>query len=383
MKTAVWQMTGEAGARRAEPLEETSAGKEDATVSVSFHADGIPPALAAEMDALWQNLFASSAMLRTHGPARPSVYVARRGAVPSAILAFDMHGATLRVLSEQIAVDHAEITRFAREAFRAYPQVRSIQFRAVQTDVARLPFPLQAFPFTNDVVLPLPETAEFYLNCLGKSTRDNIKRYLKLLRRDFPSLTFDVQERSGIDEATFRAIVAFNHERMRGKNKVSGLTDAESSRLLALARDIGMTAVVRIDGRVCAGTVCYRVGDNLFMRIIAHDSRYDSHRLGLLCCYLTICECIRRGGRNYHFLWGAETYKVRLMGQHRSFDTVVLYRNRMAWLRDAPAVARNALRAGVRRVKTWLLDPANAQHPAARAVHALRATLRGSRAGRT
>ena len=53
------------------------------------------------------------------------------------------------------------------------------------------------------------------------------------------------------------------------------------------------------------------------MHVIAHDPGFDQARLGLLCCYLSICESIRRGMREYHLLSGRYDYKRRLRGQQR------------------------------------------------------------------
>jgi hypothetical protein len=354
-----------------------AASVEHNELQVSLHTDGLPSGVASEMDWLYQNLFSSSAMFRTHGPASGvQTYVVRRAGQAVTILAFRIEGARVHVMNEQIALSGEEIERFARFIFEQLPRIRGIVFKAVQTSRKEFTFPHQRFGFTNDIVLALPATPEAYLDGLGKSTRDNIKRYLKLCKRDFPSFTFESLDGWDTPEDTLRAIVAFNHERMAGKSKVSGLTDAESTRLIALARTCGMVSTVRIEGRVCAGTICYRVGDNFFMRVIAHDSRHDNHRLGLLCCYLTICECIRRNGRHYHFLWGREEYKYRLLGQQRDFDTLTLYRSRLAYLRDGVAIARKGFRARVAAAKRWLLDPANEGRAAARFARMAKERLR-------
>ncbi|MDB5824329.1 MAG: family N-acetyltransferase [Herminiimonas sp.] len=347
-------------------------------LQVTLHTDGLPPGAATEMDWLYQNLFSSSAMFRTHGPASGvQTYVVRRGGHAVTILAFRIDGVRVHVMNEQISLSGEEIERFAEFVFQKFSQIRSIVFKAVQTLRTEFTFPHQRYGFTNDIVLTLPTTSEAYLDSLGKSTRDNIKRYLKLCKRDFPTFSFESVDGWNTPEESLRAIVAFNHERMAGKSKVSGLTDAESARLIALARTCGLVSTVRIDGRICAGTICYRVGDNFFMRVIAHDSCYDTHRLGLLCCYLTICECIRRNARHYHFLWGREEYKYRLLGQQRDFDTITLYRSRVAYLRDGVAVAKKGLRARVAAAKLWLLDPANEGRAAARFARMAKERLRG------
>jgi hypothetical protein len=366
------------GSRGAPLRQETpAASAAGSDLQTTLHTQGMPVGVATEMDWLYQNLFSSSAMFRTHGPASGvQTYVVRRAGHAITILAFRIDGDRVHVMNEQLTLGGEEIERFSRFIFAQFPLVQSIGFKAVQTARKEFSFPHQRYGFTNDIVATLPATPEAYLDSIGKSTRDNIKRYLKLCKRDFPSFTFTSQDGWNTPEATLRAIIAFNHERMAGKSKVSGLTDAESARLIALARSCGMVSTVSIDGRICAGTICYRVGDNFFMRVIAHDSRYDTHRLGLLCCYLTICECIRRNGRQYHFLWGREEYKYRLLGLQRDFDTIMLYRSRLAYLRDGVAIAKKAFGAQVAAVKLWLLDPANEGRAATRFARLVKERLR-------
>lgn len=102
-----------------------------------------------------------------------------------------------------------------------------------------------------------------------------------------------------------------------------------------------MLSLLRLDGRICAGTINFRAGDNYFLEVIAHDPAYNDYRLGTLCCYLTICECIAREGKEYHFLWGAHDYKFRLLGVQRELDHLTIYRSRRHALLYPRTVWRN------------------------------------------
>src|SRR5207245_3753907 len=122
----------------------------------------------------------------------------------------------------------------------------------------------------------------------------------------------------------------------------------------------GLVGVATVDGRVCAGVICSRSAANYFMHVIAHDPTYDEYRLGKLCCYLTICECINRGGKEFHFLWGRYEYKYRLLGVQRDLDHLTVYRSRAQFLLNGNLVLKNAYKGYGRQAKRWLLDPKRA-----------------------
>lgn len=327
--------------------------------AIAFFEDNLPPALEEEMTQLYANLFSSPTKFRIYGQLlKTSTYMVHVDGRATAIFLLHHEGNTIHVLNEQITIPQAEIVRFAQYLFARYRSVSRIRFKAIDTQLDRFPYPFQRTYFTNDVVLTLPDSVPAYLESLGKSTRDNIKRYLKLLKRDFPSHSFEVYDRNDGGDELFQAIIGFNHARMKGKNKISGITTAEAERLHALVRHCGMLCAIVIDGRVCAGTICYRFGDNYFMRVIAHDSVYSDYRLGLLCCYLTIAECILRGGKHYHFLWGLEEYKYRFLGQHRNFDTLTIYRSRFRYAANMIPILKTEAKALITALKLWLLDPA-------------------------
>jgi hypothetical protein len=335
--------------------------------TIAYYENDIPPFVEAEMERLYQNLFSSVAMVRAYGgTAGVSTYVAHRRGRVAAILLLRHEKSRIVVLNEQIGLDQEEIGRFVRYMFERFHSAHAVFFSAIAARVDRLGFPCHQARFTNDIVLDLPSSAPAYLASLGKSTRQNIRYSLNRIQRDCPSFVHRIYERGAEGERIFRDIVRLNRERMSEKDKVCGVDDREEQRLLALTRERGLVSVITIEGRVCAGAICFRAGDNWFLRVIAHDSRYNAYGLGLLCCYLTICECIARGGNEYHFMWGREEYKYRLLGKQRDFDALTIYRSRFFLLLDARRLLKAAAAGGIERLRLWLLDPANRDRAPAR-----------------
>ncbi|MFC7515428.1 GNAT family N-acetyltransferase [Herbaspirillum sp. GCM10030257] len=351
-------------------------------ISISLFENSIPHALEDELEKLYQNLYSTLAHHRTYGDLSSgvSIYVARRKNEPVAILLLRRDKDTVRVLNEQIRLDAQEVTRFANYIFTTFSSVNIILFHAVEAELKRVDFPCQHFSCTEDIVLELPSSTEAYRSKLGKSTRSYINRYQNKLRRDFPTLRHDVYTHEEIREEHVRAIIAMNRARMADKHRSSYIDDIEAERILNFARKFGMVSVVTIDGRVCAGTINFRIGDNYFLKVIAHDPAFNDYGLGTVCCYLTICECIARGGREYHFLWGRYEYKYRLLGVQRNLDHIALYRSRRYMVFNGRRALHNALLGNALQVRSWLLQRSRDKDQLGIAIKATIDTLHGAKA---
>jgi hypothetical protein len=327
-------------------------------IAINSYVNEVPPFVEAELERLYGHPFSSLIHFRAHGglPADTSTYVVRKKNHISTIYLFRRDGGRVQVVNEGMKLDEEQVKLFASHIFSAYKSANVISFHAVPTDIRKLGFPYQRFICTEDIVAALPDSREAYLASLGKSTRSYIHRYENKLRRSFPSFSLKVYERDDIREQDIRTIVQMNRTRMAAKSKVSSNDDEEVERIIAMARESGVVCVATIDGRVCAGVIHYRLGANFFMPVIAHDAQYNDYRLGTICCFLAICECIARGCKEYHFLWGRYEYKYRLGGIQRDLDHLVVYRSRMQQLLNADVAVRAVFEGRLRQTKQWLQD---------------------------
>jgi hypothetical protein len=286
-------------------------------------------------------------------PRDTSTYVVRQDGRMTTVLLFHVENRRVQVLNEVIRLGQDEIDRFAAFIFERFPDVELIAFKAIETDSQQLRFPFQRVNQLEDIFMPLPDSPEAYLASLGKNTRRNVKRYTDRLKKTFPSFRFDIYE-GDVPEQIVREIIGFNRQRMAGKNKTSILDEAETQRILKLVRARGLVGVASIDGKVCAGGISYRAGANYFLDVLAHDPKYNDYWVGILCCYLTICECIRRQGREFHFLWGRYDYKFTLGAVQHDLDMLTVYRSHARMLFNMSIALNNAARGQMRRAKRWL-----------------------------
>lgn len=333
--------------------------------TISVYEDAVPDFAAAAMHTLYRSIFSSPVFHRIYGRKSGKVltYVARENDEVRSALLFEAHGRRLRVLNETVVLDADEIESFARWAFSHFSQARSISFKAVHLSAGEFRLPFLRNRFSEDIVIALPGSVEAYFASLGQSTRKNIKRYLNKLNRDHACFRHTVLIDGEIRADHVHAIARLNHLRMAQKGKHSDYDEQECDRLARLVRESGMVSLVEVNGEIVAGEVCSRVERDCFCHVGAHDPRFDEYRLGLLSCYLAVCEAIRRGGREFHLLWGQYRYKASLLGEQRDLDYLTLYRSRTDLYLNGGIMLRRSLDVHVRDLKTRVRD-AISQQPA-------------------
>lgn len=359
-------------------IEETSAGSmESGGVTISCYENDIPPFIEAEMERIYGSLYSSLMQFRVYDNGRDtSTYIVRENGIVTTVLLFQQDGARIHVRNEVFALGEKDINRFAHYIFATFPTASAISFKAVVGDIRRLDFPSQCFNILEDIVVTLPESADAYFSGLSSSMRRHIKRYTKKIDEGIPDWQFRVYAGDEIEESTIRAVIELNRMRMSGKNKVSGIDEHETTRLVKMAKQCGMIGVIIIDGKICAGTLCFRIGSNFFLNVIAHDPRYDEYWLGTLGCYLTARECIARGGKEFHLLWGRYNYKFMLAGVQRDLNNVVIYRSRAHMWKNAGLVLQAWRQARMRRLSVWLHDAKDSNSVAAKSAMGLLHWLR-------
>lgn len=282
-----------------------------------------------------------------------NTYVATEHDKPVAIFVFRMQGSRALVLNHVISISQGDIERFARALFDRFRSISLIAFQTVQTDVRQLHYPHQRCNISENIVLTLPRTADEYVASLGKNTRKNVKYYLNRVKRSFPSFEYRLYERDQVAESVVLDVLRLKNTRLAGKGN-DAIDDAEIRRTLMLVRARGMVGVITIDGKICAGSIGYRVGANSFGGVLAHDLAYDGYWIGMLCCFLTICESITLGCKEYHFLWGRDEYKFRMLGVQRDLDNLNVYRSRGHIMLNAPAALNTVALGYSRWARLWL-----------------------------
>jgi CelD/BcsL family acetyltransferase involved in cellulose biosynthesis len=337
-----------------------------ANSTITHYDRQVPPFVEEEMDRLYESEFSSLAHFRIFGGAEnASTYLARDGDKIAALLLFRIEKNKLRVINEWIQLDAKEVQRFTDYVFATFPAVAIIMFHAVLPDVGAIVRPYQQTIGGENIQVMLPADVDTYVADLGSATRKNIKRHRNKFERDFPTFAFHAYVREEADESTIREIVRFNRARMTVKGKVSVIDDEYLRQLIRMVKERGFVTAVTIDGRVCAGAITFRIGDTFVSRVSAHDMAYDAYRLGMICCFMTICECIRRGGKRFDFMWGQYEYKTALLGVYRELKDLYVYRSALHRMLNGDTALKVAFADRLLKTKQHLLaaaKPADKSH---------------------
>lgn len=327
------------------PLQPVLAARSDAFSSQSvdignaivseIHEHTVPAHAAAALDRLYGSMFASLRHLQLCGADRPPPHTwtgYRRGEIVGVLL-FRMQDRRALVLTEMISLDEEIAEAFSAAVFSRFSYTTHVSFNAVSMPRPLSQLPAQAFSFSENYIITLPASADDYLAALGKSTRKTIRGYRNRLLRELPGFRWECRTaselRCGEQRRLIRQLQLFKRASMAFRGKRAVVDRRDTARLLQLASECGMFGVATVDGRIVGGSLACRFGDSYVMLLSAADPALESHRLGLLCCYWSVCDCIGAGARYCHLLWGRYQYKSQLLGVLHPLKRVNIYRSRL------------------------------------------------------
>jgi hypothetical protein len=244
-----------------------------------------------------------------------------------------------------------DVQRFADHVFTHFPRVDMIRFHALDTGPGKLGFPVQRFRAKETFVIDLPPSREDYLAGMGKSTRASIRQQSNYARKNFPGFAVEHFVNGEIRDEDLRTIARLSEERI-GSQGAAVRHDIE--RIGALARQCGFVTVLSVDGKLCAGSINYCIGNSYFGDVIAFDPTWQRYGFGKLCAFETICESIRRGGRKFYLGGGLFGFKERLLGRKIEMDQLQIYRSWPRLLAHSGQAGRFLAEGCARRGKNYL-----------------------------
>jgi hypothetical protein len=325
-------------------------------ISISCY-DVVPPSLDDELVRLYQHMNSS---LCHHAVARRArhahAYVARQGEQALAVFLFERENSSILVFNEMMQLATEEIERFAKAMFSRFPSVSRVSFSKIGKDIGTLSLPWQQYGQAEDIVVSLPETPDTYLSRLGSKLRHNIRHQMKSICADFPAFSFETYENQAIAEQHVSDLIELKKVNIDEKRIKFGVTPEDAEWMIERAKTHGMLVVALLDGKVCGGSLSFRLGDHYFSHLNGYDPRFAKYSLGMLCCYLAIKEQIERGAKEAHLLWGRNPYKFKLLGIQRDLANLDIYRSRMQYYLHCHRVFRNARNNFVEKQKQMLLE---------------------------
>lgn len=273
-----------------------------------------------------------------------------------AAIFFSEKGGRINVLNEYFEMPGEFLEKFIDFVFSRYSCAETISCPSIRVAQLDVRFLLQRYRSTEDIVIMLPDTVEQYDRSLGRSTRDNLKRYQKRIFKNIQGIKFVCFNNAEVDEALIQIIVDLNRARMDSKGQLCRHTEKSRADLNRIVAAYGFVVIGEHNGRVCCGVICTIVDSHVYMHVVAHDPYYDSFRLGMVCCYLSVCGAIQRGAKSYHMLSGEYDYKFRLGGEKLDFDRITIYRSHFCVINNFGTYVGNVIRGNGRRIKMAIRD---------------------------
>lgn len=333
-------------------------------IASEIHEYAVPSFAAAALDRLHGSLYASLRHLQLCESARPTPHTwigYRRGEVIGVLL-FRMRGLQAIVLTEMVNLDQEIAAEFCRAVFSRFAYAESVCFNAISLPHPLSGLVLQQYAFSENYVIELPNRVDDYVAALGKSTRKTLRGYGNRLRRDHPDLQWEVLQGTEMRSDELRRLIRhlqeFKRASMASRGKRAEVARRDAVRMMKLASETGLIGIARIDGRICGGSIACRVGDNYVMLLSAADPALESYRLGMLCCFWSVSDCIRLGARECHLLWGRYQYKTQLLGKARSLLRLTIYRSPLQMALSPSTVISMVWMSARFRLRNWLLDRA-------------------------
>lgn len=335
-----------------------------AEIVSEIYEQSVPDFASQALDRLQGSLYASLKYLQLCEPAQmktlPHTWVGYLSGEIVGVLLFRIQRNRARVLCEVIALDPPQIDAFAASVFRHFPGVRQIVFNAISLQSPPCSLPNQCFAYSENYVLTLPESNEVYIAALGKSTRQSVRGYRNRLQRDFPDFEWAAHHCDALGTEQQRDLVLalqqFKRESMTARGKFPAIDPVETERILAMGAACGLFGVGRIDGRICAGALSCRIGDTYVMLLSASDPKLSAYRLGLLTCLWSVGDCIARGARDCHLLWGRYAYKHQLLAVPQVLHRITIYPSVPHMLLQPLTVFMMCARRQYVRSGQWLRD---------------------------
>ena len=239
------------------------------------------------------------------------------------LLIFGNMGNLSICLNSLVSIDKEIISLCTQKLFDEYRTIKKVKISASYNNyIFRKSFLLST---SNNYILKLPSTFDQYFLELGHSTRKNIRNQKSKLLRDFPNIKFYTLYGKEINSVIIEKIIQLNTDRMKYKGIIAGKSNSENTNTYLFSKSYGCVTYIEINGEIVAGNIAYILNKNIYGHVIAHDDDYSNYSLGTICQIQTIQAAIAKGLTDFHFLWGENDYKIRLLAKPHQLFSLYIY----------------------------------------------------------
>lgn len=312
----------------------------------------VPPFLQEALEKLYENVYCTLARLRAYDSMKDvNTYVRMDGSFIKAIILFKVKRRTIYVLNQQISLTDEDLVLFSNKVYALYKRASVIRFYALRVSELKLSLPYQQLPELEENIITFPSSKEDYLQSLRGQFRKTLRTSEERLRSAHPSFKIDFFERDGIELNVVREILTLADKRMIAKGGKSYTRSVNLNALMKTVKEYGHVAVASIEGKVCAGSLWFRVGKRHFHTIAAHDPEYDQYILGSQIWMAAILHSHDLSGKECWLMGGAREHKAKFRARTEIFTSIAIYRSKLHILMNMPTYVVLWLRKNARAIK--------------------------------
>ncbi|HXC61393.1 MAG TPA: GNAT family N-acetyltransferase, partial [Nitrospiria bacterium] len=198
---------------------------------------------------------------------------------------------------------------------------------------------------------------ESYLAGLGQSHRNNFKRRLKNLTKEF-DVQFEISDSEERRHGALKILIDLHNMRWKGRGTSSAFHTSgvisfhEDLSRLALERGWLRLYVLWLNGRPAASLYGFKYGPVFYFYQSGLDPQFEKQSVGLITMGLAIKgaieECVKEydllhGDEQYKFLWAHEVHELSRLELYPPQIRGLLYRQTMGWLRASRRVAKHVI----------------------------------------
>ena len=240
------------------------------------------------------------------------------------ILVFGNKGNASTCFNSLVDIEQNIVTEFTQKIFEIYPFIKKIEIVASYKNY----FLNKSFLIykSDDHILDLPSTIDEYYMGLGRSTRDNIRKYKVRLLRDYPQVKYVYKFGVEIEKYIIDKIIQLHYDRMKRKGIIYKIDNTRNNNYYKYSQHYGCVTYLEIDGVIVAGCISTVLNKGIFAHVIAHDNNFSKYNVGEVCMFYLIQTSIEKRMKIFHFLWGENEYKKRFMAKPHLLFSYYIYR---------------------------------------------------------
>ena len=239
------------------------------------------------------------------------------------LLVFGNEGKTSMCFNSLVEIDQNIIIECTKRIFQECPAIKDIVITS-----SFISYSLKRsilLSKSNDHIIKLPSSMDEYYSALGYHTRKNSRNRKVRLLRDYSDVQFYTKFGSEIDEVLIDKILELNIDRMKSKGIIPG-SDKDKNKIFRYSQYYGCVAYIEIDGVLVAGFIATILEKRLFGHVIAHDNNFSKYNLGEICQFYLIQTAIDKGLTAFHYSWGENEYKKRLLANPHLMFSYSIYK---------------------------------------------------------